>query len=158
MRDLKVYEIPLEKVTLERINPTNKRHKKAIFRMRDYKAKKMMYDVKYIFEDAIKNKEIGNSFLLKDKGNYIGYIYISNQRGDERGISYMIEKSVRNKGYGKIVLTSVSDYLFKEGLANSLVLYIKDKNKSSINVAEKCGFNRNGTLSNTKTSIYKKYK
>lgn len=74
----------------------------------------MMYDVKQVYIDIKKKKEQGNSFLLKDNDNYIGYIYISNSQSENvRAISYMIEKTVRNMGYEKIVLSSVSEYLFE---------------------------------------------
>lgn len=65
MRDLQFYSIPLEKFTLERINPTNREHKKAISKMRDFHEKKMMYDINQIFRQAKKNRETGNSYLLK---------------------------------------------------------------------------------------------
>ena len=54
MRDLQIYSIPLKKITLERINPTSREHKKAISKMRDIHARKMMYDVKPIFRQAKK--------------------------------------------------------------------------------------------------------
>ena len=159
MRDLEVHNIPLENVTLQRLNPFNKEHKKAISKLRDKDAKKMMYDVKQAFIDIKKNRDLGNSFLLKDKEEYIGYIYISNRHNKtERTISYMIEKTVRNKGYGKIVLNSISEYIFEECLADTLVLYIKDKNKPSISVAESCDFKYDSKLGSTNTSIYKRTK
>ena len=69
----------------------------------------------------------------------------------------MIEKTVRNKGYGKIVLNSISEYLFEQNLADTLVLYIKNKNKPSISVAESCNFKYDSNLTKD-TAIYKRNK
>lgn len=158
MRDLQVYQIPLEGITLERIDPTRKEHKKAISKMRDIHTRKMMYDVKQILNEAKKNKESGNSYLVKTSEKYIGCIWISNLKENQRGISMMIEKKMQNQGYGKIILNSVSEYLFHEKLADSLVVYIKDKNKNSIHMANSCGFEESGKLDNTNTIIYERKK
>ena len=70
----------------------------------------------------------------------------------------MIEKSMRNCGYGKIVLNSVSEYLYHEKLADSVIVYIKDKNKNSINMARSCGFEQMGKLNSGDTTIYERRK
>ena len=46
MRDLNIYDIPLGEVRLERIDVKNKEHKKTISKLRDFEAKRMMFDVK----------------------------------------------------------------------------------------------------------------
>lgn len=158
MRDLQFYQIPLEGITLERIDPTKKEHKKAISKMRDNQARKMMYDVKQLLNNAKKDRESGNSYLLKSSEKYIGCIWISNLHDDQRGISMMIEKSMRNQGFGRIILNSVSEYLFRENLAASLVVNIKDKNKNSIHMANSCGFEESGKLHNTSTTMYERKK
>ena len=117
-----------------------------------------MYDIKPIFHHAKKNRETGNSYLLKESERYIGFIYISNLNNKHRAISLMIEKSMRNCGYGKIVLNSVSEYLFREKLADSVIVYIKDKNKNSINMARSCRFEQMGKLDIGDTTIYERRK
>lgn len=78
----------------------------------------MMFDVKQTVNLIKNNREVGNSYLIKKNKDYIGYIYISNvDNNEDWAISMMIERSVRNKGYGKIVLNSISTYLFEKDLA-----------------------------------------
>lgn len=159
MRDLQVYNIPLGKVNLERIDAGNKKHKKSISKLRDSEAKKMMFDVKQTLRLVKKNREAGNSFLIKNDAKYIGYIYISNlQNNESRTISMMIEKSVRGRGYGKIVLNSISTYLFENNLANSLFVYIKDKNIKSKALVSACDYSFVDKLNNSNTGIYERKK
>lgn len=158
MRDLQIYRIPLDGIILERIDPNNKEHKKAVSKMRDIHARKMMYDVRQILNEAKKDRESGDSYLLKSFEKYIGCIWISNLQENQRVISMMIEKSMRNQGYGKIVLNSVSEYLFREKFADSLVVYVKDKNKNSIHMVHSCMFEESGKLDNASTTIYERKK
>lgn len=158
MRDLEIYSIPLDKIVLERLNPNDKVHKKAILKMRDFHGKRMMFDIKQEFDKIKKNRDVGNSFLIKNTNNYIGYIFISNLNKNERAISMLIEKKMRNMGYGKIVLNSVSEYLFKENLLKSLKVYVKKNNLSSINMVKSCGFEEQGDLENSNTTIYQRMK
>lgn len=94
--------------------------------------------------------------MIKKNKDYIGYIYISNVDNNEgRAISMMIERSVRNKGYGKIVLNSISTYLFEKDLAKSIFVYIKDKNTKSKAMASSCGYSLIDKMDNN-TGIYER--
>lgn len=156
MRDLNIYNIPLGEINLERIDINSRKHKKAISKLRDFEAKKMMFDVKQTVNLIKNNREVGNSYLIKKNKDYIGYIYISNVDNNEsRVISMMIERSVRNKGYGKIVLNSISTYLFEKDLAKSIFVYIKDKNTKSKAMASSCGYSLIDKMDNN-TGIYER--
>ena len=156
MRDLNIYNIPLGEINLERIDISSREHKKAISKLRDFEAKKMMFDVKQTVNLIKNNREVGNSYLIKKNKDYIGYIYISNVDNNEgRVISMMIERSVRNKGYGKIVLNSISTYLFEKDLAKSIFVYIKDKNTKSKAMVNSCGYSLIDKMDN-KTGIYER--
>lgn len=52
---------------------------------------------------------------------------------------------MRGQGYGKIILTGISEYLLNNKLASSLKLYINKNNLPSIHVAESCDFVYEGT-------------
>ena len=156
MRDLNIYNIPLGEINLERIDISSREHKKAISKLRDFEARKMMFDVKQTVNLIKNNREVGNSSLIKKNKDYIGYIYISNVDNKEgRAISMMIERSVRNKGYGKIVLNSISTYLFEKDLAKSIFVYIKDKNTKSKAMASSCGYSLIDKM-DTNTGIYER--
>lgn len=157
MRDLHIYNIPLGEINLESIDISSRKHQKAISKLRDFEARKMMFDVKQTVNSIKNNREVGNSYLVKKNENYIGYIYISDAKSDEsRVISMMIEKSVRNKGYGRIILNSVSSYLFEHDLAKSIFVYVKDKNIKSKSLVSSCGYSKVGKLADSNTEIYER--
>lgn len=148
MSDLEFFELPLEKIKLERLDVWNKKHIKATRGLRDFKARTMCYDLQGLVDDKRHNRDhSGNQFLVQDREleEYIGYLYISDRHaGGERVLSYIVNKKLRNRGYGKVMLTSVSDFLFEEGLAQEVQLYIKDNNVASKRLALSCGFDLTG--------------
>lgn len=142
MRDLEFFELPLGNITLERLDVWNDKHIKAINGMRDFSAKRFCYDVKQDVCAAKRGSLEGNCFLVKNNDNYFGYLYISNDYDGERVLSYIIHKKVRGKGLGKVMLTSVSDYLLDNGISTSLKLHIKPQNVASARLATSCGFDK----------------
>lgn len=158
MKELNVYQIPLDNFILERIDPNNKIHKKEIKNMRDHQGKKMMFDIKYDLKKIKNHRSVGNSFLIKASEQYVGYTYISGlDVNDRRGISMLVKKELRNKGLGKIILTSISDYLLNNEYADNISVCIKNKNTASINMATKCGFVLDDAITKD-TSIYRRKK
>lgn len=156
MRDLEVFRIPLGKFTLERIDINNKSHIKAIKSLRDRKAKNMCFDVLEDIKKIKKGQETGNTFLVKFADNYAGYVYISNDHDSERTVSMIVQKKLRGSGYGKIILTGVSDYLLKSGIASSVRLYIKNKNVESSKMALSCGFDKDNDLTSDTSSFLRR--
>lgn len=142
MGDLNVGKIPLGKITLEKVNLHSDCHIKAIDMMRDKTAIDMCYDINEDIYAEKLDRSFGNPFLVKQDSQYVGYMYVSDEYDGERILAYIVEESVRGKGLGKIMLTSVSDYLFKYCDTSSLKLYINKENIASINLAVSCGFNK----------------
>lgn len=142
MRDLEVFRIPLDGFSLEKIDINNKEHIKTIKGLRDRTAKKMCYDIGGDIQKIKSGRDEGNRFLVKSDSDFIGYMYISNNHSDVRVLSMIIQKKLRGRGYGKIILTGVSDYLLKSGMASSIRMYIKDENIPSAKMALGCGFER----------------
>ena len=151
MKDLEFFEVPLGPIKLERLNVCDEKHIKAVCKLRDFQARTMCYDLKGLVDDMKRSGDSsGNPFLVKDNAldAFIGYMYISNRHiGGERVLSYIVNKRLRNKGYGKIMLTSVTDFLFDEELASGVELYIRDANVASKHVAVSCGFESVGESS-----------
>ena len=156
MGDLNIFEIPLGDITLEKLDVTNEKHLKAIDTMRDYTAMEMCYDVQIDVNSAVAGRE-ENSFLAKNSDGYFGYVNISDDREGDRILCYIVQEKLRGKGLGKIMLTSVSDYLINSSLASSVKLYINKKNLAGIGLAVSCGFEREGIV-NTDMINYSKKK
>ena len=144
MGDLKVSKIPLGRVTLEKVNLHSDCHMKAIDTLRDKTAVEMCYDINEDIYAEKMERSFGNPFLVKQDSQYVGYMYVSDEYDGERILAYIIEESVRGKGLGKIMLTSVSDYLFKCCDTSVLKLYINKDNIASINLAISCGLSKTG--------------
>lgn len=140
MHDLELFTIVLDDIKLERIDVLNKRHIKALKGLRDFKARKMCYDVKQDIRVAKKGGSNGNNFLVTKDDEYVGYMHISNDYNGERVLSYIVQKQMRGKGLGKVMLTGVSDYLLDSGLASSVSLFVKHKNLSGNMLALSSGF------------------
>lgn len=163
MRDLEFFELPLGPIKLERLDVWNEKHIKTVRKLRDFEARIMCYDLKGLVDDEKHNREeSGNPFLVKDSelDKYIGYMYISNRHvNGERVLSYIVNKKLRNKGYGKVMLTNVTRFLFDENLADRVELYIRDANVVSKHVAVSCGFESLGqSSSDIEKFLIKKYK
>ena len=81
-----------------------------------------------------------SAFVVLDGDCPIGYLYISNSRGDEVFLEYALLKEYRGKGYASTLIDEVTDYLFEEFNIRSIRLDIDPSNKSSMNVAGACGY------------------
>lgn len=81
-----------------------------------------------------------SGFVVEDKGNPIGYLYISYMQKDEVYIEYSVLKSQRGKGYGRTIINEATNYLFSEHNIWQVKLDISPSNKNSMYIAESCGF------------------
>lgn len=142
MGDLKIGKIPLGEINLIKFNPNKGKHMKVVESLRDKTAVDMCYDV-YQDVDALKKDTLmGNPYLVKKNDDFIGYMYISDEFDGERILAYIIDKKLRGKGLGKVMLTSVGDYLFEHCGTSTIKLYINKNNTQGINLALRCGFYR----------------
>ena len=156
MEDLEVFTIILDDIKLEKIDVWDKKHIKALKGLRDMKARKMCYDVKQDIRAAKKGNPFGNNFLVKKDDEYFGYMHISQDFDGERVLSYIVQKEMRGKGFGKVMLTSVSNYLLNNGIASSVSLYVMRDNMSGNMLARSCGFEKIGSNDNNDLDIYSK--
>ena len=143
MKDLEIKEVPLGKIKLVKLDPWNDKHVDVARELNDDTAKAMCFDMEKLVDSERMYGGSGNSFLMKDqeKDDYVGYMYISNRFDDgSRILSSIVSERVRGMGYGKVSLTSVSDFLLKYGLAEEVQLYIKRDNHGAAKVAIDCGF------------------
>lgn len=158
MRDLEIFTIILDDIKLERMDILNKKHIKALKGLRDFKARKMCYDVKQDIHAAKKGSSDGNNFLVKKDEQYIGYMHISNNYNGKRVLSYIVQKNMRGQGYGKIMLSNVSDYLLDNDLASSVSLFVKHKNLSGNMLAKSCGFKKVDSNVSSDVEVYSRSK
>lgn len=156
MGDLKVYEIPLENITLEKFNVRNKQHMEMIERFRDPLAREMCYDVRLDVALTLSGKVGKNNFLVKNDNEYFGYIQISDDISGERTLCYIVQEKLRGKGLGKIMLNSVSDYLLENNLASTLKLCISKSNYVSAKLAMQCGFEKGNYVGGNMVGYYRK--
>lgn len=143
MKDLEIKEVPLGKIKLVKFDVWNDKHTEVARELNDDTAKAMCFDMDKLVDSEMMYGGTGNSFLVKDQesDDYVGYMYISNRYDDgTRILSNIVSEKVRGMGYGKIMLTNVSDFLLRYGLAEEIQLYIKRNNVVASKVATECGF------------------
>ena len=155
MGDLNVFKIPLEKMTLEKLDVHDQRHLKVVEGFRDPLAMEMCYDVQLDVKALADGRE-KNSFLVKNNDGYFGYVHISDNIDDERVLCYIVQEKLRGKGLGKIMLTGVSDYLLDSNFASTLKLYINKSNYISANLAVQCGFEKGHYVGADMVDYYKR--
>lgn len=140
MGDLKISEIPLGKMTLVKFDLEDKNHREIVERFRDPLAMEMCYDVRSDLKRSYVDDQ-KNIFLAKnDEDGYFGYMRISEDMDGDRVLCYIVQEKLRGKGLGRVMLTSVSDYLLDSKLASRLKLYINKSNYISSVLAISCGF------------------
>lgn len=101
--------------------------------------------IHYIGERLVKSKENKDSlfesaFVVLDRDEEIGYLYISNVKNDEVFLEYAILEEFRGMGYASDLINEISDYLFEKHNIRSIRLDIDPSNKNSMNVACACNF------------------
>lgn len=140
MKNLNVNIIPIDNYLLEKVQPMNKKHYRAIRKLRDHKAKKEAFDLKYQLDSMKQDNMVGNNYLITDIKNYLGFIYISPVDDGERVLSIIVNRKLRNKGLGTIIIDGISDYLLDGNYADIIRMNVRRDNKASIKMAIKCGF------------------
>lgn len=84
---------------------------------------------------------LGNlSMELRDTGQYVGQIE-NNQgpRFPEPELGWQLNAGAEGKGYAFEAATALRDWVFNEGMAETLVSYIDPANARSIRLAERLG-------------------
>lgn len=102
-----------------------------------------------------KNYEFFNhGFIVKENDKYIGYIGISNFNIEESSVYLRaaILKEKRGLGYGKILLSEITDYIFRNySQIKSIRFKIAKENTTSLYMANSCDYKW------LKNDIYIKY-
>lgn len=89
----------------------------------------------------ISNTVLGNGFLVKLQDKIIGYVYFSPISNYRLYLEYSVLKSERKKGYGKLILNEVTNYVIQNYNIKQIMLDIDRSNLASMNTAISCGYN-----------------
>ena len=134
---LKIGNLQFNSFSLIKLDKFNMNHRYFINKMsRDNTINDNLWDLK----NSFKNKDCTH-FLIKGNSDYIGYLSLTDTYYDRyTNLSLGISKEFRSQGYGKEILTKVSDYLLNNNFVNAIELDIENDNIASIKSAEKSGF------------------
>lgn len=88
-------------------------------------------------EDEFK---LESGYLVELNGKIIGYIYFSSISNYRIYLEYSILKSERRKGYGKLLLSEATDYIFNNYNIRNINLNIDKSNLASMELALSCGY------------------
>jgi len=97
---------------------------------------KSQKDIVFAIVDKNTEKHIGNIGV-----HHIDYIH----RRCEIGI-IIGEKIQRGKGYGKVFINAIKDYIFNTLNLRRITVFVMHENISSIKSFEKCGFSKEGIM------------
>ena len=89
------------------------------------------------------NSFFGQGFIVKDNNIYVGYVHIGNFNKNEKCVYLIaaIDKDLRGKSYGKILLNEITEYIFKNyPEITNIRLKIDKDNIPSLKVADACGY------------------
>lgn len=122
----------------------------------------------------VKNEEeieLENSYIIQDKDNLVGYIYIEGISESEgivelryaihpeyRRLGYLGYSDSNRKGYGQQILEECSNYLFNFDDIDCVELHIRKDNEASIGCAEKAKYKRIGENDDFYYYIYRMYR
>ena len=111
---------------------------------------------KYLYKDIDKSLklshdmeklEYGESYLIEDQENVIGYVRLADFEEKNLELHYAVHPQFRHKGYGSRLLGEASDYLLdKFNNIKRLCLYIDITNINSIRCAKSAKFKANKIL------------
>lgn len=101
--------------------------------------------------------ELEHSYIIEDKHQPVGYIYIEGISEDEgivelryavhpeyRRLGFIGYSDTNRKGYGQQILEECGNYLFTFDNIHSVELHIRKDNEASIGCAEKAKYKRIG--------------
>ena len=110
------------------------------------------YSAEYFIRKKIEEWDEQSAFnfgiWFKENTKFVGHISLKNidwviPRGE---IAYIISKEYEGKGIMTEALSSIIKFSFENLLMNRLFLRIMTNNNRSYELAERCGFSREGTL------------
>lgn len=100
-------------------------------------------DESLVLSQDLESLECGESYIIAEKDKLIGYIRLADYDDTNNSLElhYAVHPSFRDKGYGKKILTEVSNYILeKYKNVSSIDLYISEFNIGSIRCAQEAGF------------------
>ena len=87
-----------------------------------------------------KSFPFNTGFFVTIDSTIVGYLFISKCVDDEVYLENSLLKEYRGKGYGKLILNDVSNYLIENYNIRSITLDIDRSNIASIKTALSCGY------------------
>lgn len=136
--------IQLETLSLYIIDKKNKldlEFVKKLFHNEDIK--KWVHGISNVLNDNINGDFFGHGFIIKDGETYIGYVGIGEYYSDEKCVylRYGIDKEVVGNGYGKKILSEITEYTFLNYPdVEKIKLKIDRANIPSLKTANSCGY------------------
>lgn len=151
--------IDLDKILLMTYDKSNDGHRQLLLNFNG----ESQCDFISLIDSRLELNSNGKSFPFNTafvvslaSGELVGYVFISSRRQDEVYLEYSLLQEQRGKGYGKMVLGLVTEYLFCNYNIRDVALDIDVSNESSMRTAISCGFYEDEYLETGKC-IYRSY-
>lgn len=135
-------DLVLENIKLCFYDDNNLEHKKVLMELEGNSKSNYIHDIGSRLVNSKNKKDIpfDVGYVVSLGESFIGYVFISKRIRDEIFLEYSLINEFRGKGYGKLVLSEVSNYLFSNYNIKSITLDIDPSNMASIMTAVSVGF------------------
>ena len=107
------------------------------------------------------NSKIGPAYIVKDKDEYVGFVYFENATKEKIVLNYGVHKDHRNKKYGTKILEEVSNFILDKTVIKNVELHINGYNIGSIKCAKGANFKLEETMQlgfNNEMLTFRKHK
>lgn len=137
-----IMQIDLGEFCLETFDPISQKHKLLLnqFKGISHSSFISMIDNRLELLNKQKSFPFDTAFVIISGSKLLGYLFISSVRNDEVYLELSLLKEKRGKGYGKLILVLVTDYLFEHYNIRDIALDIDVSNHASINTATSGGY------------------
>lgn len=151
-------QIDLGDFSLDTFDQSIPGHKDLLTNFKDGSHSKFisMIDNRLELLNKQKSFPFDTAFVITSNSELFGYIFISSVRNDEVYLELSLLKEKRGKGYGKLILGLVTDYLFEHYNIRNLALDIDISNNASMNTAIAEGYYADEYLENGRI-IFRNY-
>lgn len=130
-----------EQLSLISYSYQDPRHGQVVFDFQQGPSKsKFIHDIQTRLTNIDSKTIFGKGYLICYQEQIVGYFYLSPIKKERLEVEYALLKEAREKGYGKLFLTKISDYLLQKFPIKELYVTIDPSNEKSISVAEASSF------------------
>lgn len=134
--------VELDNIKICFYDSSNIRHNELLMELEGDSKSSYIHDIRSRLMSWKNKKDIpfDVGYVVQLGDQFIGYFFISKRIKDEVFLEYSLINKFKGKGYGKLMLSEVSEYLFNNYNIKSITLDIEPSNLPSVMTAVSVGY------------------